>query len=410
MRNVADIQQVETKYRALAPLMDERMRRQWAASEARAYGWGGLQAVSAAIRMSPNTIRKGLLELTVREKNPQAPVDPYLRRKGGGRKRRSEADPGLQETLERLVEPLTRGDPQSPLRWTCKSTTHLAEELSRQGHPVSPRTVGRLLNAEGYSLQSNRKTKEGESHPDRNAQFEFINLAVKQFQQRGQPVISVDTKKKELVGPFKNGGREWQPKGEPEQVRVHDFLDKELGKAIPYGVFDLSENQGWVSVGIDHDTAQFAAQAIRRWWKKMGAKRYRNARELLITADGGGSNASRSRLWKVALQELARQLGIPIQVCHFPPGTSKWNKIEHRMFSHITQNWRGRPLVSHEVIIQLIANTTTKSGLKIYAELDSGHYPVGIKVSDAELAALNLRRSDFHGDWNYTLLSTRKRK
>ena len=410
MRSVADIQQVETKYRALAALMDERMRRQWAAAEARAYGWGGLQAVSAVIRMSPNTIRKGLAELAAREKNPQAQVDPYLRRKGGGRKRRSEADPGLQEALEWLVEPLTRGDPESPLRWTCKSTTHLAEELSRLGHPVSPRTVGRLLNADGYSLQSNRKTQEGESHPDRNAQFEFINLAVKQFQRRRQPVISVDTKKKELVGPFKNGGREWQPKGEPEQVRVHDFLDKELGKAIPYGVFDLSENQGWVSVGIDHDTAQFAAQAIRRWWKKMGARRYRNARELLITADGGGSNASRSRLWKVALQDLARQLEIPIQVCHFPPGTSKWNKIEHRMFSHITQNWRGRPLVSHEVIIQLIANTTTKTGLKIYAELDSGFYPIGIKVSDAELATLNLKRADFHGDWNYTLLPTRKRK
>jgi hypothetical protein len=410
VRNVADIQQVGTKYRALSPLMDERMRRQWAAAEARACGWGGLQAVSIAIHMSPNTIRKGLTELAAREKNPQAPVDPYLRRQGGGRKPRSEADPGLLGALEQMVEPLTRGDPESPLRWTCKSTTHLAEELSRLGHPVSPRTVGRLLNADGYSLQSNRKTKEGESHPDRNAQFEFINLAVKQFQQRGQPVISVDTKKKELVGPFKNGGREWQPKGEPEQVRVHDFLDKELGKAIPYGVFDLSENQGWVSVGMDHDTAQFAGQAIRRWWKKMGAHRYRNARELLITADGGGSNASRSRLWKVALQDLARQLEIPIQVCHFPPGTSKWNKIEHRMFSHITQNWRGRPLVSHEVIVQLIANTTTKTGLKIYAELDPRRYPIGIKVSDAELAALNLKRADFHGDWNYTLLPTLKRK
>jgi len=410
VRNVADIQQVGTKYRALSPLMDERMRRQWAAAEARACGWGGLQAVSIAIHMSPNTLRKGLAELAAREKNPQAPVDPYLRRQGGGRKPRSEADPGLLGALEQMVEPLTRGDPESPLRWTCKSTTHLAEELSRLGHPVSPRTVGRLLNADGYSLQSNRKTKEGESHPDRNAQFEFINLAVKQFQQRGQPVISVDTKKKELVGPFKNWGREWQPKGEPEQVRVHDFLDKELGKAIPYGVFDLSENQGWVSVGMDHDTAQFAGQAIRRWWKKMGAHRYRNARELLITADGGGSNASRSRLWKVALQDLARQLEIPIQVCHFPPGTSKWNKIEHRMFSHITQNWRGRPLVSHEVIVQLIANTTTKTGLKIYAELDPRRYPIGIKVSDAELAALNLKRADFHGDWNYTLLPTLKRK
>ena len=409
MRDEPAIEQIEEKYRSLSSLMDERMRRQWAA-EARSYGWGGIQAVSGAIRLSPNTIRKGLVELTAREKNPRAAIDPYLRRKGGGRKRRSEADPGLVETLERLVEPVTRGDPDSPLRWTCKSTTHLAEELGRQGHPVSPRTVGRLLNADGYSLQSNRKTKEGESHPDRNAQFEFINATVKGFQQRGQPVISVDTKKKELVGAFKNGGCEWQPVGEPEQVEVHDFLDKELGKAIPYGVYDLSENEGWVSVGIDHDTARFAAQAIRRWWKKMGMKRHRHARELLITADGGGSNGSRSRLWKVALQDVAVQLGIPVRVCHFPPGTSKWNKIEHRMFCHITQNWRGRPLVSHEVIIQLIANTTTQTGLKIYAELDSRHYPTGIYVSDAELAALNLKRAGFHGEWNYSLLPARKTK
>jgi hypothetical protein len=312
--------------------------------------------------------------------------------------------------LEELVEPLTRGDPESPLRWTCKSTSHLAEELTQQGHAVSPRTVGRLLNADGYSLQSNRKTKEGESHPDRNAQFEHINLTVKQFQQRGQPVISVDAKKKELVGAFENGGREWQPKGEPEEVQVHDFPDPALGKAIPYGVYDLSENQGWVSVGIDHETARFAAEAVRRWWKKMGSKRYRDARELLITADGGGSNGSRCRLWKVALQDLAVRLEIPIHVCHFPPGTSKWNKIEHRMFCHITQNWRGRPLVSHEVIIQLIANTKTQAGLKIRAELDAGRYPTGIKVTDAELAALNLHRADFHGEWNYRLLPTRRKK
>jgi len=369
MHNQAGAEQIEAKYRLLSPLMDERMRRQWAAAESRAYGWGGVQTVSGAIGMSPNTIRKGLSELTARESNPYAVIDSRLRREGGGRKRCSEADPGLTETLEWLVEPLTRGDPSSPLRWTCKSTTNLAEELGRMGHPVSPRTVGRLLNADGYSLQSNRKTKEGESHPDRNAQFEFISATVKRFQQRGQPVISVDTKKKELVGRFKNGGREWRPAGEPEQVQVHDFLDKELGKAIPYGVFDLSQNEGWVSVGIDHDTARFAAQAIHRWWKKMGCKRYRNAEQLLITADGGGSNGSRSRLWKVALQDLAVCLGIPVWVCHFPPGTSKWNKIEHRMFCHITQNWRGRPLVSHEVIIQLIANTTTTAGLKIRAEL-----------------------------------------
>jgi len=300
MQDEAKLQQLEAKYRSLVSLMDERMRRQWAATEARAYGWGGVRAVSGVIGMSPNTIAKGLGELAAREEDPEAPVDIHLRRKGGGRKRRSEADPELVQTLERLVEPLTRGDPESSLRWTCKSTTRLAMELTQQGHAVSPRTVGRLLNADGYSLQSNRKTKEGEDHPDRNAQFEHINATVRRFQQRGQPVISVDTKKKELVGPFKNGGREWQPKGEPEEVQVHDFLDRDLGKAIPYGVYDLSENQGWVSVGIDHDTARFAAEAIRRWWRKMGSKRYRDAKELLITADGGGSNGSRSLLWKVA--------------------------------------------------------------------------------------------------------------
>ena len=286
----------------------------------------------------------------------------------------------------------------------------LARELTGQRHPVSPRTVGRLLNESGYSLQGNRKTLEGNSNPDRNAQFEFINTSVKRFQQRGQPVISVDTKKKELVGAFKNVGREWQPKGEPEEVKVHDFLDPALGKAIPYGVYDLSENQGWVSVGIDHDTAYFAAQAVGRWWKKMGSKRYRDARELLITADGGGSNGSRCRLWKVALQDLAIKLAMPIHVRHFPPGTSKWNKIEHRMFSQITRNWRGRPLVSHEVIVALIANTTTQTGLKIRAELDTRNYPTGISVTDAEFAALNLKRANFHGEWNYTLLPNGRKR
>ena len=408
MRDRTRVQQIVAKYRALAQMMDERMRRRWAAAEAQAYGWGGLQAVSGAVGMSPNTIRKGLSELAAREENPDEPLGRRLRREGGGRKRCTEADPELIETLQSLVEPTTRGDPMSALRWTCKSTSNLAEELTQQGHPVSPRTVGRLLSADGYSLQSNRKTKEGDSHPDRNAQFEHINLMVTRFQQRGEPVISVDTKKKELIGQFKNGGREWRPKGRPEEVKVHDFVDKELGKVIPYGVYDLSENKGWVSVGIDHDTASFAAEAIRRWWKKMGAKRYRDARELLITADGGGSNGSRCRLWKLALQELATKMEMPIHVCHFPPGTSKWNKIEHRMFCHITQNWRGRPLVSHEVIIQLIANTRTKTGLKIRAALDSGHYPTGIKVSDEELAALKIKRAKFHGDWNYALLPARK--
>ena len=403
MQDEATLHAIEAKYRSLNSLMDERIRRQWAAAESRAYGWGGVRAVSGATGIAPNTIRKGLAELALRDADPDAPLEPNVRAKGAGRKRSSEADPDLVPALEDLVEPSTRGDPESPLRWTCKSTTLLAQELTRQHHPVSARTVGRLLNLAGYSLQGNRKTLEGESHPDRNAQFEYINASVKRLQRRGQPVISVDTKKKELVGAFKNGGREWQPKGMPEEVKVHDFLDPDLGKAIPYGVYDLSENQGWVSVGIDHDTARFAAEAIRRWWKKMGSKRYRSASELLITADGGGSNGSRCRLWKVALQELAFNLGIPIHVCHFPPGTSKWNKIEHRMFSHITQNWRGRPLISHEVIIELIANTTTKAGFKLRAEIDTNEYPTGIAVTDAQLASLNLKRATFHGEWNYTL-------
>jgi hypothetical protein len=351
-----------------------------------------------------------LVELEAREANPSVARESRLRKPGAGRKRATDADPGLAAALQRLVDPVTRGDPQSPLRWTCKSTTRLAGELTRQGHPVSPRTVGRLLKASGYSLQGNRKAKEGANHPDRNAQFEHINATVVDFQKRGQPVISVDAKKKELVGEFRNGGREWQPKGEPVEVLVHDFLDKELGKAIPYGIYDLTENQGWVSVGIDHDTARFAAEAIHRWWKKMGSKRHRGANELLIMADGGGSNGSRSRLWKVALQDLANRLGMTIHVCHFPPGTSKWNKIEHRMFCHITQNWRGRPLVSHDVVINLIANTATAQGLKIRAELDTASYPTGVKVSDQALAAVRLKPGAFHGEWNYSIGPNRPEK
>jgi hypothetical protein len=409
MQIAAAIELIELKYRALACVLDERARRHWAATEARAYGWGGVSAVSDATGMSPNTIRKGLAEVAAAQDEPDVEVTSRLRKAGGGRKRLSDTDPQLNEELDRLVAPLTRGDPQSPLRWTCKSTSHLAQELSSQGHPISARAVAHLLNDAGYSLQGNRKTLEGATHPDRNTQFEYINAKVKRFQRRGQPVISVDTKKKELVGPYKNNGREWQRKGEPERVDVHDFPDPELGKVIPYGVFDMSRNEGWVSVGIDHDTAQFAAQAIGRWWQKMGAKRYPHAKELLITADGGGSNGSRCRLWKVELQALAARLGLPIQVSHFPPGTSKWNKIEHRMFCHITQNWRGRPLVSHEVIVNLIANTTTQAGLKIRAELDRGKYPIGIKISDAELASLNLKLDKFHGDWNYSVLPMRKK-
>ena len=404
MQIATAIERIESKYRSLASVLDERARRHWAATEARAYGWGGVSAVSDATGMSPNTIRRGLAELQVRDADPLSEVTSRLRKAGGGRKRLTETDPELSEELDRLVAPSTRGDPQSPLRWTCKSTRHLAQELSHQGHPISARAVAQLLNEAGYSLQGNRKTLEGTAHPDRNTQFEYINAKVKRFQQRAQPVISVDTKKKELVGPYKNHGREWQRKGEPERVDVHDFPDPELGKVIPYGVFDMSRNEGWVSVGIDHDTAQFAAQAIGRWWHKMGAKRYAHAKALLITADGGGSNGSRCRLWKVALQALSLRLSLPIHVCHFPPGTSKWNKIEHRMFCHITQNWRGRPLVSHEVIVNLIANTTTRAGLKIRAELDRGTYPTGIKITDAELAALNLKPDSFRGEWNYVVL------
>ncbi len=410
MQNTAAIKRMETVYRSLAPVLDERTRRQWAAAEAHAYGWGGIRAVSLAIGMSANTIRRGLWELAEREAHPQAEVLPRIRRVGAGRRPQTERDAGLAAALERLIEPATRGDPQSPLRWTCKSTTHLASELTQQGHPVSASTVGRLLRTAGYSLQSNRKTKEGAEHPDRNAQFEHLNATVQDFQQRGQPVISVDTKKKELVGEFRNVGREWQPQGEPVEVLIYDFVDKDLGKAIPYGVYDLTENQGWVSVGIDHDTARFATEAIQRWWRKMGVKCYPHARELLITADGGGSNGIRCRLWKVALQDLATHLGLPVHVCHLPPGTSKWNKIEHRMFCHITQNWRGRPLISHEVIINLIAATSTQHGLVIQAELDPGTYPTGVKVSDEELAAVRLKRADFHGDWNYQILPARRKK
>lgn len=410
MQDVEALKRLESIYTSLSPVMDERMRRQWAAAEALAYGWGGIQAVSRSTGLSRNTIKKGLHELSARESDPSLAITDRLRKAGGGRKRKTEVDEGLGKALDHLIDPATRGDPQSPLRWTSKSTTHLAEELSADNHPVSTSTVGRLLKAAGYSLQSNRKTKEGSVHPDRDAQFEHINETVKAFQSRGQPVISVDAKKKELIGEFRNNGREWQHKGEPLEVKVHDFIDKELGKAIPYGIYDVSANQGWVSVGIDHDTAQFATQAIGRWWDKMGVNSYPQATELLITADGGASNGSRNRLWKTTLQNLANQLGMTISVCHFPPGTSKWNKIEYRMFCHITQNWRGRPLVSHEVVINLIAATSTQHGLKIQAELDSGDYPTGTKVTDDELAAVNLEHDDFHGEWNYHIHPTQSVK
>ena len=383
--------------------MDERMRRQWAATEAQTFGRGGVSAVSSATGMSRNTIRKGLAELAVRKKHPRAPVAARLRQEGGGRKRLTETDPGLVQALDRLIEPSTRGDPMSPLRWTCKSTMNLAQALTRDGHPVGAWTVGAMLKQSGYSLQGNRKTKEGGSHPDRNAQFEYINAVVDRFQQRGQPVISVDTKKKELVGPFKNGGREWQPKGDPEEVKVHDFIDEQLGKVIPYGVFDLSLNEGWVSVGIDHDTAQFAVNSIRSWWQHLGSERYPAAPRLTITADCGGSNGNRTRLWKVELQKLADETGLEIEVCHFPPGTSKWNKIEHRLFSFITMNWRGKPLVSLETIINLIAGTTNSTGLEVYARLDKDTYPDRIKVTNTEFTAVNIAGHEFHPEWNYII-------
>ena len=407
MQDAQTIRRIRRKYRALRVEMDERGRRQWAAVEAREMGWGGVTTVAHATGLSRTTITAGLRELGLPARQRAAEA-ARVRRPGGGRRPLTETDPGLMAALEALIEPATRGDPESPLRWTCKSTRRLADELTHGHHPVSVNTVAALLRQAGYSLQANRKTREGASHPDRNAQFEHINTSVRSFHDRGQPAISVDTKKKELVGDFKNAGREWHPRGEPEEVRVHDFLDKTLGKAIPYGVYDILNNQGWVSVGIDHDTAQFAVNSIRTWWKKMGRRRFPRARQLLITADGGGSNSHRSRLWKVSLQKLADELGLKLVVCHFPPGTSKWNKIEHRLFSFITQNWRGRPLVSHQAVVNLIAATTTKTGLVVKAALDTHTYDTGVKVTDEEVIRLRLAPHPFHGEWNYALSPRRK--
>jgi transposase len=389
------------KYQALALFMDERVLRRWAAAEARSLGWGGTSAVSTVTGLSRTTIRTGIAEL--HQPTPELPPE-RIRRRGAGRPRLTRTDPTLREDLQNLLEPATRGEPEAALLWTSKSTRHLAEELVQRGHLVSHDTVGRLLEEIGYSLQANRKTREGTDHPDRDAQFGYINRQVRTFQKAGQPVISVDAKKKELVGNFRNPGREWHRRGEPERVRAKDFPDKQLGKAIPEGVYDVSRNEGWVSVGVDHDTAEFAGASIRRWWEEMGSAVYPRASRLLITADAGGSNGYRSRLWKVVLQDLATALGLRITMCHFPPETSKWNKIEHRMFSYITKNWRGRPLVSRGVIVNLIGHVRTRKGLRIRAELDSNSYPEGIRVSDAELARVRLRRAKFHGDWNYTIL------
>jgi Rhodopirellula transposase DDE domain len=398
---------IRRKFRSVAVELDERRRRQWAAAEAQELGWGGIALVARATGLSRPTIAAGLKELQLSSKS-RATVAARVRCAGGGRRKLTQSDPGLVEALERLIEPSTRGDPMSPLRWTCKSTAKLAEELTQENHPVSDRTVALLLKQSGYSLQANRKTREGTSHPDRNAQFEYINHRVRAFHRRGQPVISVDTKKKELVGEFKNPGEEWHPKGQPEKVNVHDFPDPKLGKAIPYGVYDLACNEGWVSVGIDHDTAEFACASIHRWWNEMGSARFPQATELMITADGGGSNTSRNRLWKKSLQSLADELDITLHVHHFPPGTSKWNKIEHRLFCFITKNWRGRPLTTYEVIVHLIASTTTKAGLTVRAAIDPRRYETGIAVSDEELAHLRITRARFHGDWNYSIKPRRR--
>ena len=405
IKSMADPIMIETlkeKFEALQPLMSERLRRHWAATEAKALGQGGIAAVIHATGLSRNTITRGMAELADTPKL-SLPSPTRSRRPGGGRRPVIETDPTVIQALETLVEPTTRGDPMSPLRWTCKSTRKLAEALQRQGHRVGARTVARLLQALGYSLQANRKTREGSSHPGRNAQFEYINAQVRAFQERGQPVVSMDAKKKELVGDFFNKGQEWQPQGTPEEVGTHDFPDPHLGKAIPYGVYDMTTNHGWISVGIDHDTAQFATATLRRWWQAIGSQVYPQAEALLVTADSGGSNSRRSRLWKVALQAVADEIGLPISVCHLPPGTSKWNKIEHRMFCHVTENWRGRPLRSLEVIVNLIGNTTTTTGLRIQAALDTNPYPTDLKVSDEELAAVHMTKATFHGEWNYTI-------
>lgn len=397
LEEVVNLKPVKARFRSLKKHLDERTRRLFAAAESEAIGRGGISAVSVATGISRRVIRQGKKELHARA----AKLEGRLRRPGGGRKRAVAEDPSLWVAVEKLLQPVTRGDPESPLRWTCKSIRKLAEELQRQGHPTSYRSVARLLDGLGYSLQANRKTREGSHHPDRNAQFQYLFGRVRKFQHRGQPVISVDTKKKELVGDFKNPGREWRSKGHPEKVRVHDFGKEHVR---PYGVYDQTRNEGWVSVGVDHDTASFAVESIRRWWRWMGRNAYPAAEQLLITADAGGSNGVRLRLWKVELQRFADETGLQIAVCHFPPGTSKWNKIEHRLFSSISQNWRGQPLRSHEVVVNLIANTKTRQGLKVRARLDTNLYPSGVKVTDAELAAVSLKSDRFHGEWNYSIL------
>ena len=405
MLDAKTIERIRRKFKPLRNVLDERACRLWAGTEAVELGRGGVTAVAQATGLSRTTVRAGMTELKglAKARGKSAVAATRIRRPGGGRKARTHHDPLLVAALEALVEPTVRGEPESPLRWTIRSTRALAKSLVRQGHPVSHTTVAKLLDDAGFSLQANRKTDEGKSHPDRDAQFRYINRQVKKFQERGQPTTSVDTKKKELVGNFKNGGREYRRRKQPAKVRVYDFVDRQLGKAIPYGVYDLANNEGWVSVGVTHDTAEFAAATILRWWKEMGRARFPAATELLITADGGGSNGTRTRLWKVALQRLADETGLTLTVCHFPPGTSKWNKIEHRLFSFITQNWRGKPLVTVQAIVELVGNTRTTKGLLVKAALDPNEYPTRKKVTDQELQQVRIQRHKFHGEWNYTI-------
>lgn len=401
---------IQRKYEQLAPYLNESSLRMWAASEALSWGHGGITSVARATGLSRTTVHAGIKELENSSPLPSSlPGSVGIRRSGGGRKHLSETDPTLLKDLEALVDPVTRGDPESPLCWTSKSTLKLTQELQAMGHQVSQRTVCSLLWDLRYSLQANRKTQEGkQSHPDRDEQFQHIANAVNAFQQCQQPVISVDAKKRELIGNYQNKGKEWHPQGNPTLVKTHDFMDKQLGKVIPYGVYDMTQNQGWVTVGIDHNTAQFAVASIRQWWHQMGQALYPNAHELLITADCGGSNSYRAKLWKWELQQLATEVGLTLQICHFPPGTSKWNKIEHRLFSQITENWRGRPLVSREVVINLIANTTTTTGLKVNAALDKGQYPTGIQVTDEQFDSIQIEKDLFHGEWNYRILPSQQ--
>ena len=407
MENESMILDLQSKYKVLSLVLNERSKRIWAACEANSINWGGVSAVSKATGISRPTIHRGISEIAMGlQKNDESDDNEDIqrcRKAGGGNKPLCEKDLTLIKDLEGLLEASTIGDPMSPLLWTSKSTRKLADALKKKGHDVSHHTVARLLHKMKYSIQGNRKTKDGKSHEDRDAQFEYIAKQVKSHQRRKQPIISIDTKKKELVGDFKNQGKEWNKKGSSPKVRTKDFADKELGKVAPYGVYDIAANNGWVSVGVDYDTAQFAVESINRWWRNMGSQVYGNAKELLITADCGGSNGYRTRLWKIELQKLADKLGIRISVCHYPPGTSKWNKIEHRMFCHITENWRGKPLISRSVIVNLIGNTKTRKGLTIKAKLDLNEYPTGIQVSDEELSKVKIKKHVFHGEWNYTI-------